>query len=123
MVYTGSNRDMLTLILLLVFGSGMAFLAFQNSAPVTLTFLNYTFPDVSLFLVILGSMLVGALMVYIIHLVNSISTAFTMHGKDNKIKESEKDLTQLTKKAHQLELENESLKKDSPTAHSDDKSL
>ncbi len=114
---------MLTLILLLIFGSGMAYLAFQNSAHVTLTFLNYIFPDVPLYLVILGSTLVGVLLAYTIYLANSISTALTIHSKDNKIKESEKDLTQLTKKTHELELENESLKKDSPAADSDDKAL
>lgn len=114
---------MLALILLLIFGSGIAFLAFENSANVTLTFLNYTFPDVSLFSVILGSMLIGALLVYVIHLVNSISTAITIHGKDKKIKKSENDVTQLTKKTHQLELENESLKKDNPGTDFADKSL
>lgn len=114
---------MLLLILLLIFGSGIAFLAFQNSANVTLIFLNYTFPDVSLFLVILGSMLIGALLVYVIHLVNSISTAITIHGKDKKIKESENNVIQLIKKTHQLELENESLKKDKPEADFDNKSL
>ena len=114
---------MLTLILVLIFGAGIAFLAFQNSAPVTLKFLNYTFPNVSLFLVILGSVLVGVLLSYIMYLANSISSAITIHGKDNRIKESEKDVTQLTKKTHELELENESLKKDSPSARFDDKSL
>jgi len=114
---------MLTLILFLIFGSGLAYLAFQNSAHVTLVFLNYTFPDVSLFFVILGSMLVGVLLAYIIQLVNSISTALTMHSKDRQIKDSAKDVTQLTKKTHELELENESLRKDDPTTSFDDKSL
>ncbi len=114
---------MLTLIILLVFGSGMIYLAFQNTAHVTLTFLTYTFPNMPLYLVILGSMLVGVLLSYIMYLANSISTFFTIHGKDNKIKESEKDVTQLTKKTHELELENESLKKDSPAADPDDKAL
>lgn len=114
---------MLTLILLLVFGSGIAFLALQNTGYVTLTLLNDTFPNVPLYLVIIGSMLVGVLLTYIIHLVGSISTALTIHGKDNKIKESENDLTQMTKKTHQLELENESLKKDGPVARSDNNAL
>ena len=114
---------MLTLILILIFGSGMAYLAFQNSTNVTLVFLNYTFPGVSLFFVILGSMLVGVILAYIIQLANSISTAIAIRNKDHKIKESENNVTQLTKKTHQLELENESLKKDNPEANFDDKSL
>ncbi len=123
MIYAYDGRDMLSLILLLILGSGLAYLALQNTAAVTVTLLNYTFPDAPLFSVILGSMLIGVLLAYIIYLANSISTALTMHGKDNKIKESENDLTSLTKKTHQLELENESLKKDSPSANFDDKSL
>lgn len=114
---------MLTLILILVFGSGVTYLALQNNAHVTLTLLNYTFPNVPLFLVILGSMLIGVLLAYIIQIANSISMALTIHGKDNKIKESENDLTALTKKTHQLELENESLKKDNPATSFNDKSL
>ena len=114
---------MLTLIILLVFGSAVAYLAFQNGAQVTLTLLTFTFPGVPLFLVILGSTLVGVLFAYMIQLINSLSTALTIRGKDKKIKESEEDLTQLTKKTHQLELENESLKKDNPAARSDDKAL
>ena len=62
-------------------------------------------------------------MVYIIHLVNSISTAITIHGKNKKIKESEKNVTALIKNIHQLELENEALKKGDPPVVTDDKSL
>lgn len=114
---------MIVLIFLLVFGSGVAYLALQNTSHVTFTILSYTFSDVPLFSVIIGSLLAGALLVYIIHLINSVSTAFTIHGKNKKIKESEKNVTELTKKIHQLELENEALKKDTPSAVTDDKSL
>lgn len=114
---------MLALILFLIFGSAMAYLAFQNSTHVTLTFLTYTFPDVSLFFVILGSMLIGALLAYVIQLANSISTAITIHGKDHEIKKSEDNVIELTKKTHKLELENESLKKEDPSTRFDDKSL
>ena len=113
---------MFTLILLLVFGSGVTYLALQNSARVTLTLLTYTLPDVPLFAVILGSMVTGVFLAYVLHLPNLISTALSIHGKDNKIKSSEKDVTQLTKRIHQLELENESLKKNG-SVHSDDQSL
>lgn len=113
---------MLTLILLLIFGSGVTYLALQNNALVTLTLLTYTLPDVPLFAVILGSILIGVIVAYVLHLPHLISTAFSMHGKDNKIKSSQKDLTQLTKRIHQLELENESLKRDS-NQQTDDQSL
>ena len=62
-------------------------------------------------------------MVYMIHLINSISTAFTIRSKNKEIKKSERNVTELTKNIHQLELENEALKKGDPSAVSDDKSL
>jgi hypothetical protein len=36
-----------------------------------------------------------------------------MHGKDNKIKKSNNEIADLTKRIHQLELENEKLKRNS----------
>ncbi len=114
---------MLALIFLLIFGSSVAYLLFQNTPPVTFTILSYTFSDIPLFSVVIASMLVGALLVYIIHLINSISTSLTIHGKNKKIRESDKNLTDLTKQIHQLQLENESLKKSGPSAGSDDKAL
>lgn len=62
-------------------------------------------------------------MIYIIHLIHSISTAFTIHGKNKIINKSEKNITELTKQIHQLQLENESLKKHNPSADTDEKSL
>lgn len=117
------NHRVLALILLLIFGSGVAYLALQNTTHVTFTILNYTLSDIPLFSVIIGSVLVGVLLAYIIYMINSISTALTIHGKDKKIKESEKSAAELTKRIHQLELENAALKKDGPSAATDDKAL
>jgi uncharacterized integral membrane protein len=116
-------KIVLTLIFLLVFGSGVAYLALQNTSHIAFTVFDYTFTDIPLFSVIIGSALIGALMVYLIHLINSISTAFTIHGKNKKIKESERNVTELTKIIHKLELENEALKHGGPSAISDDKAL
>ena len=114
---------MFSLILLLVFGSGLAYLALQNTTDVTFHILNYTFPDVPLFFVIIGSMLGGVLLSYIFYMIHSISSALKIHGKDKKIKNTEKNVSELTKKIHQLELEKESLKKESRVAQAGDKAL
>jgi uncharacterized integral membrane protein len=114
---------MLALIFLLIFGSGIAYLALQNTSLVTLTILNYTLSDVPLFSVMIASMLVGALLIYVIHLANSISTALTIHNKDKTIKQSRENVTELTKNIHKLELENEALTKDGPSANSDANAL
>ncbi len=90
---------------------------------VTFTLLGSTFTDVPLFTVIIASILVGVLLAYVIYLFRSISVAFEMHGKDKKVKESEKSVTELTKKIHQLQLEIETLKNANTEDESDDKSL
>jgi len=66
--------------------------------------------DIPLFYVIIGSLLLGLSLAYFISLVNSVFVAFTMRGKDNKIKKTKIEVVELTKKIRQLELENEKLK-------------
>lgn len=114
---------MLVLIFLLIFGSAIAYFAIQNSTYVTITVAQYTFSQVPLFYVIVSSMLAGLLAAYVIYLISTISSSITIHGKDKKIEETEKELTELTKQVHQLELENTKLKAESGKETIDDKSL
>ncbi len=114
---------MFVLILLLIFGAGVAYFAIPNTSLVTFTLASYTFVDVPLFYVMIGSMLVGVVLAYVIHLVYSISTSMTIYGKNKKIKHAENELTELTKKIHQLELENAELKAETNLPNIDEKSL
>lgn len=101
---------MLTLILLLVVSGGMVYLAQGNLMQVTLHVGTYVVNGVPLFYVIIGSMLAGLVLAYLVHLINVIVVAFSMRGKDSKIKQSKKEIAELTKRIHQLELENEKIK-------------
>lgn len=101
---------MLRLIILLVFGSVMAYLSLENTLAVPVTLFGYTFPHVPLFFVIIGSMLGGILLAYVIHLVQSLFTALILRSKDKKIRDERNELAELTKKYHQLEIENAELK-------------
>jgi len=112
---------MLTLILLLVVGAVMVYLAQNNLTLVTLHLGTYVFSGIPLFYIIIGSLLTGVALAYLINLVNSIFTAFTMHGKDNKIKQDKRDIVDLTKRVHQLEIENERLKNNSTVIEPQDK--
>lgn len=112
---------MLTLILLLIIGSIIAYLAQNNLTPVILHFGKYVFSGIPLFYIIIGSLLTGLGLAYLIDLVHSIFTAFTMHGKDNKIKQTKSEIVDLTKQIHQLELENERLKNNSTVIEPQDK--
>ncbi len=88
---------------------------------VTLHFGPYLFSGIPLFYIIIGSLLIGLGFSYFIALIRSISTGFTIRGKDNKIKQTKGEIVDLTKQIHQLELENERLKNNSTVIESQDK--
>jgi len=113
---------MLALIVLVVFGIGVAFFATQNTQTVSITLGNYPLTGVPIYLIVLVSLLLGFVVSWIINLVDVISSALKIHGKENTIKDANKQISELTKKVHQLELENERLKGESGHP-SDDKSL
>lgn len=113
--------SMLTLILFLAIGAVTVYLAQSNLTPVTLHLGKYVFPGVPLFFIIVGSLIVGLILSYLIFLVNSIFTGFTLRGKDKKIKQSKNEVIELTKRIHQLELENEKLKNNTTVIEPQDK--
>jgi len=113
---------MFALIVLVVFGIGVAFFATQNTQTVSIILANYPLTDIPLYLIVLVSLLLGFIVSWIISLVDVISSALKIHGRESTIKDANKQISELTKRAHQLELENERLKGESGHP-SDDKSL
>jgi len=101
---------MLILILFLIIGSGLVYISKFNFTPVTLNLGMYVFSNIPLFYVIIGSVLVGLVLSYLVYLIGSISTSFTLRGKNKEIKNGENEVLELTRRVHQLELENEKLK-------------
>lgn len=114
---------MFVLVLLLVFGSVFAYLAVHNTEAVTLVFGQYTLPNIPLFYVMIGSMLIGVFLAYVVYLIHTISAAMAIHGRDKKIKDAETQVAELTKEIHKLELENAKLRKDSDKEEVDNESL
>ena len=112
---------MLRLIILLVIGAVMVYIAQDNLTQVTLHLASYAFPDIPLFYIIVGSLLTGLSLGYIVSLVTSIFTGFTIRGKNKKIKQTKSEIVNLTKRIHQLELESEKLKNNSATHKPTDK--
>lgn len=113
---------MFTLIVLVVFGIGVAFFATQNTQTISITLANYPMTGIPLYFIVLGSLLLGFVVSWITNLINVISSALKIHGKESTIKDANKQISELTKRVHQLELENERLKAESGHP-SDDKSL
>ncbi|MFA6250472.1 MAG: LapA family protein [Candidatus Shapirobacteria bacterium] len=100
---------MLILILFLIIGSVLVYISKFNFTPVTLNLGAYIFSDIPLFYVIVGSLLIGLVLSYLVYLVRAISTSFTLHGKNKEIKKDENKILELTRRIHQLELENKKL--------------
>ncbi|MDO8488006.1 MAG: lipopolysaccharide assembly protein LapA domain-containing protein [bacterium] len=111
---------MLILILFIVVGSILVYISKFNFLPVSVNLGVYVISDIPLFYVIAGSLLTGFVLFYLVFLVKSISTYFALRGKDNKIKKNKDEVLELTKRVHQLELENERLKH-SPSIGPEDK--
>ena len=101
---------MLILILLLVMGSFFAYVSQFNLMPVTVNLGWYVISDVPLFFVIVGSFLTGLVLSYLVLLVHDTSAFFTLRGKKNELHKKKLTVLELTKRVHQLELENEKLK-------------
>ena len=77
---------MATLIVTVLFGLIIAYFAIQNTAVISLHFLNYQISGVPTYIVVVGSLLVGLFLSWIISFVNNIATGFAMRGKDIKSK-------------------------------------
>lgn len=113
---------MLILIIAIIFGLIISYFVTQNTGFVSLHFLNYTISRTPLYVVVVGALLLGLFLSWIISLVGGIATGFTIRGKESKIKNYKKDVADLTKRIHQLELENTKLKAET-NEPLDDKSM
>lgn len=104
---------MLVLIEFLIIGSLLVYISKYNFQPVSLNLGFTVFSGIPLFYIIVGSLLVGLVISYVVSLAQSISTSFTLHGKNVEIKKNKDEALDLTKRVHQLEIKNEKLGKDS----------
>lgn len=114
---------MLILILFLVVGSVLVYISKFNFSPVSVNLGIRVFSDVPLFYVIIASLLTGLVLSYLVYIVHSISTSFKFRGMNKEIKKEKDEVLELTKRVHQLELENEKLKHDSDRKPEDQNSL
>lgn len=114
---------MLALIILLISASFIAYLSLQNTMLVSVNFLDITITDLPLFYVVIGSMLIGLLLSYTIYIIHSVTTSIKLRKQDKKIKTARAQTADLTKRIHQLELENARLQKASDPENIDANSL
>ena len=96
---------MIVLLITILLGLCFAFFATQNTTGVTLHIASYTISQIPLYLVSLGSLLIGAIIAIIINLVHDLGNFLILRKKENTIRELKKTLGELLKRVHQLEIE------------------
>jgi len=103
---------MLSLIIIMLVGLLIAFFAGQNTQPVTLAMSEYRLAGIPLYIVVVGAMLLGFVISWLISLIDTVSNVFRLRGKDSAIRESERTVTRLKDRIHELEIENARLRGD-----------
>lgn len=101
---------MLSLILLVIFGLGMAFFATQNTGMLHIWLGNYLLSGIPLYVVVIVSLLLGVVASWIISLADNFSSILTLHWKDSELKKAHKTIDELIRDNNELELENTRLK-------------
>ena len=114
---------MLILILSLVVGSLLVYISKFNFMLVSVDLGVYVISNIPLFYVIVGSFVIGLILSYLVYQTHAISRFFTLRGKNNEIKKNKNEVLELTKRVHQLELENKKLKRGSVAEPEDTNAL
>ena len=78
--------------------------------PVSVNLGFYVFANIPLFYVIAASLIIGLLLSYLFSRWESIASFFKIRCKNSEIKKDKDEILELTKRVHQLELENEKIK-------------
>lgn len=109
---------MLSILLSVIFGLAIGYFATQNTAPVNIQFGDFVFQNVPLYLVTVGSLIVGLLIVWIFYIARTVSTTLTIAGKDREVKRSNRTVAELEQKIRDLEAENMRLRTAGATNYS-----
>lgn len=100
------------LIVAVLFGLIFSSFATQNTIGVNIQFANYLI-TLPLYLIVLGSLLLGLLISWVINLIDNLSSAFTLQSKEHQIRSTQHEVEVLHDKIHQLEVENARLRGES----------
>lgn len=84
----------------------MSFFATQNTGTVHLFFGNYLIQGVPLYIVVIGSLLLGIFISWLISLIDTFSSKLAIHGKVSEINEAHKTINKLQQENRNLEIDN-----------------
>lgn len=97
---------MIGIILTLIIGFGIALLSRFNTSGIAITIGDYTYSDIPLYVITVGTYLTGLLLAWVIEVPQAIATAFQIMGLGHKINSGQNAIIQLQNKINKLEIEN-----------------
>jgi len=100
---------MIGLLLSIVLAVIFAYVALQNNTSVGIQIAQWQFVGIPLYIVSLGSLLVGLVIAWVFSLFEKGSFALTMYGKDNQLRAEKQHVQNLERKVEELERENNKL--------------
>lgn len=95
---------MLALLILVVFGLGMAFFATQNVAATTIILAGNVY-HVPLYAVVIGALILGVFVSWLISIVNGLFNALAIHGRDKALQKANEENEELKRRLDELEAE------------------
>ena len=100
---------MSSLLVAAVIGTIFAFLATQNTVPVSIHLAGYTWSNIPLFVVAIASLLVGLTISWLVSIVNWAFASLTIRNKEVRANKAENTVSQLEKRIHDLQIKNQEL--------------
>jgi uncharacterized integral membrane protein len=101
------------LILAILFGLGVGYFVTQNTAPVTVQFGATTLENVPLYMVAVGSLLIGLGIAWLLYAARAASSSISRYGEHRASRRAAGERADLGERVRRLEAENEHLR----TAH------
>jgi uncharacterized integral membrane protein len=106
---------MISILLMVIFGLGIGFFATQNTAPVALRMGDFVWSEVPLYVVAVGSLLLGLLIAWIFYIARTLSATLTIAGKDREVSRARRSLADQEQRIHDLEVTNAQLRAERST--------
>ncbi len=97
---------MIGLMLTIIIGVGIAFFSRYNTSGITLTVGDDTYFNIPLYVVTVGTYMLGILLAWVIEVPQAIGTAFQIMGLGHTIKSGNNTILALQNKIKKLEIEN-----------------
>ena len=114
---------MIPVLLFVLLAIPTAIFATQNTVKVDVHFFQYSLPKISLYLIVIVSFLTGVVFALVINIFKAVSTSTKLKVREDALRKEHHEKMEVTKKLHQVELENSDLQEKYNPETVDEKSI